>query len=382
MKNVVDIMNTQMPRIINIGTVWANGQPGEFHYFTDYTLRFRELTDERLERYVEGDNWAEHALIVAQGFVAYLIVSTQNSSNYKTSDIYANYYQYLCNAYKEIEGKKPDAFNRNLDKEFYEKHIADEHEKVRLSQGIFDFLTSEDKDNINKHVDCYFEYIKRFAAKWVTNEMDKSFEELWGMAKKYDLIPVPHYSGNHEIDMMMHESLISLNFTVWLQREYNNIIEGQYTFDNFKQFLKDWNMRIALVERQFEEEKLKHKNDVAPELNPDTNENIGNPKQYTLDIEKITKVYNFCVNTEVIDGTIISNVDFINAVNNADFRVIYTHAEQQKTKGKCKYIIYVLSKFVNDKWYLNTARSIDIEPNRCSGINVPLDWRKKANAIR
>ncbi|MDR0619421.1 MAG: hypothetical protein LBG17_05935 [Bacteroidales bacterium] len=286
MKNVVDIMNTQMPRIINIGKKWANGKTGTFYAFDDYTLRFRALNSD-LERYVEGDNWVEHAPIIACGFMVYLLYSTRNSRNYKMSDIYANYYQCLCNAYKEIEDKKPDAFKRDLDKEFYEKHILDEQEKVRLSKGIFDFLTNEDKDTINEYINCYFGYIKRFAAKWATNEMDKSFEELWAMAKKYDLIQTPHYIDNQEINMMTHENILRFNFSVWLQQEYKDGIEEQYTFDNFKRYLKDRNTETALAEKRFEKEKLKHQNDVAPELNSDANKTNTEKLQQTVDIEKM-----------------------------------------------------------------------------------------------
>jgi hypothetical protein len=69
-----------------------------------------------------------------------------------------------------------------------------------------------------------------------------------------------------------------------------------------------------------------------------------------------TNVYNFCISTRVLDSNVISVVDFINAVCSADFKTIYNHAERRKSKSKCKYIIYALSRLITPKdWYSNRA---------------------------
>jgi len=104
---------------------------------------------------------------------------------------------------------------------------------------------------------------------------------------------------------------------------------------------------------------------------------------YQFDTTKITTIYNFCVDTNVFSG-VITEVDFINAVNNADFSAIY----EKSTKGKCKYIIYILSFSVKntnantETWYQKAAHSIKTEPNKCSGINVPNDWKNQANSLK
>jgi hypothetical protein len=111
--------------------------------------------------------------------------------------------------------------------------------------------------------------------------------------------------------------------------------------------------------------------------------NTGKSQRYTFDTAKISAVYDFCIETKVFNSSDVTEVDFIKAVDSADFRSI--HAESEKTKGKsrCKYIIYVLSKFISgDNWYLNTAHSINTEPNKCSGITVPSEWKKKVNDIK
>jgi hypothetical protein len=121
----------------------------------------------------------------------------------------------------------------------------------------------------------------------------------------------------------------------------------------------------------------------AEQQKPNANEvNASKPQQYAFDPAKITAVYNFCIETNVLSNT-ISNVAFINAVNSANFKTIHDNAEQQRSKSKCKYIIFILSKFVaGNDWYLTTAHSINTEPNRCSGITVPLDWKNRADALK
>jgi hypothetical protein len=505
MKNVINIMNTQIPQIINIGKEWANGQTGLFCAFDDYTLRFRALNSD-LTKYLEGDNWVEHAPIIARGFIVYFLYSTQNRRNYKASNIYAKYYQHLCDAYKEIEDKKPDEFKRNLDNEFYAKHIVEEKERIKFSQPLFDYLTKEEERMIRDYIDGYFDYVKsqpgyyadksnfpnqtlvRMTIKHIEKERKDMFtpleflnlldEQREFMSNAYghfdgstcDIIPenkkhIPDMIINHlqTLPLTEEKKHVLYGFIyLWygctpdgyldkIQRitikkierlflEYqedtpekryctrDNLIKEMAIDNNtpplyFEHFysLKEWsenklNCRFNRdydIERRFETwienqgcyadrktEEYKHwltldnlkrfvrenPNVIIPldfdELNADKG-NTDKHQQYILDTTKITEVYNFCVDTDVIDGSIISNVGFINAVNDANFKTIYAHAEQQKTKSKCKYIIYVLSKFVNnDKWYLNTAHSIDTEPNKCSGITVPADWKEQANSIK
>jgi hypothetical protein len=108
---------------------------------------------------------------------------------------------------------------------------------------------------------------------------------------------------------------------------------------------------------------------IAEQPEENTNEeNSGKPQQYTFDIEKVTAVYNFCIETKVISNS-ISNVDFINAVATANFAKIYFREKTIKTKFK--YIIHILSFSINDiNWYKEAANSIKVTPSMCSGANV------------
>ncbi len=105
------------------------------------------------------------------------------------------------------------------------------------------------------------------------------------------------------------------------------------------------------------------------------------PQQYQIDMSKTKSIYDFCIDTKVITNG-ITEVDFVKDVSEGNFKTIHSNAEQQKSKSKCKYIIYVLSSHIGNEWYLAATRSINIEPNRCSGINVPNAWKKQANALK
>ena len=109
----------------------------------------------------------------------------------------------------------------------------------------------------------------------------------------------------------------------------------------------------------------------------DTNDN-----KCAFDIKIITKIYDYCVATSVLGKDAISNVDFINAVSEANFKAIYDHAKIKKSKTKVKYTIYALSNFIGRKWYQVAANSIGEEPTSCSRANVPKDWKKKLQEIR
>jgi hypothetical protein len=85
------------------------------------------------------------------------------------------------------------------------------------------------------------------------------------------------------------------------------------------------------------------------------------PQQYKPNTQKVTDVYNFCIDTNVISND-ITEIDFINYVANANFKEIYANTEQQGAKSKCKYIIFILSYAIDDtirkEWYSKTAHSI------------------------
>jgi hypothetical protein len=165
----------------------------------------------------------------------------------------------------------------------------------------------------------------------------------------------------------------------WVENKgcYENNDTDEYrqylTVDSSKKFIQENPSVIIVPQSEAVEQSESNANKV----------NDGKPQRYTFCTSKITEVYNFCIGTHVLDRTVISEVDFINAVNSADFGTIYGHAEERKRKCKCKYIIFILSKLVTGNgWYLNTAHSINTEPSRCSGITVPEAWKKGAKAIR
>jgi hypothetical protein len=198
------------------------------------------------------------------------------------------------------------------------------------------------------------------------------------------------YETEHKTDAdVLRRDLEREFYDQYRAKEEQWVKQSEGIFD----FISDWEVNLIndYVQNYFEYvSKFETKTNPSPppkaakKLESNTNkDNVGKNQQYTFDTVKITNIYNFCINTGVLINTVISNVDFINAVNTANFKTIYAHAEQQESKGKCKYIIFILSKFIaGDGWYLKTAHSINTEPCKCSGINVPSGWKKKANTIK
>lgn len=74
-------------------------------------------------------------------------------------------------------------------------------------------------------------------------------------------------------------------------------------------------------------------------------------------------------------------ITFLEAINKADFSVIYSAKGTKKTK--VQYLIYALSRHIdNEHWYTKTSESIKKTPTQCSGANVPDKWKKEINAIK
>jgi hypothetical protein len=139
--------------------------------------------------------------------------------------------------------------------------------------------------------------------------------------------------------------------------------------------------------KYFENLSNTHVNTATPQpeatghLEPNANE-AGSSQQCNFDMAKVEQIYKFCRD---IISTEITQIDFVNAVANADFANIYRNATQNKAKGKCKYIIFILKHTIKEgsaDWYLKAAHSIDTEPNKCSGINVPYQWKKQADSLK
>ena len=230
------------------------------------------------------------------------------------------------------------------------------------------------------------EWIQDYKDKQEENR-PKQIDELLSMAVTYQLIPAPKFgSKSYKFEMACLESLHDLGFSNWIEEhkklETAEPHDALCTWHNFQEYLKDRYAQEKFQKKLFDQKVQRSKEFVMPDLKKDKALTDSKSQQYEFDAVKVLGVYDFCVSTKIIDSS-ISNVDFINAVNKADFKVIHANAELQKGKSKCKYIIYILSQIINvAEWYKSSANSINTEPNKCSGITVPLDWRNQANALK
>jgi hypothetical protein len=269
---------------------WVNGKSGYFEDFDNNCLyRFCEMDKEGCN-FLQKAQERKNSPILACGFVAWLI----KHWGMDTATIYSGYLQARLKQYKDEHKRDADVFERDLEQEFYEQHRAEEEQWVKLSEGIFDFISDSEVNQIKKYVKYYFEYVCS-----QSKTVENSFSQL----------------------------------------------------------------------------------EATEHIKTDTN--IDKSQQYSSDLAKIEEIYDFCVRSKIIDNNIISSVDFVNAVNQADFRTIHDYAEENGAKSKCKYIIYIISfSFKGSDWYLKTAHSINTEPSKCSGANVPFEWKKEADELK
>jgi hypothetical protein len=155
-------MKTRM-NIINHGTKWKNGKIGKFEEsnlelkwieftFTDGILMYRYPLAERYQK----------ALVVAKGFIVYLLKVIEADPNVKSADLYDSYYNFRFKQFQVTEECKPDAFSRDLASEFHNKHIEEEQKHATYSKGFFDYLEDDNRTFIKGYCDNYFEYIKRY----------------------------------------------------------------------------------------------------------------------------------------------------------------------------------------------------------------------------
>lgn len=96
--------------------------------------------------------------------------------------------------------------------------------------------------------------------------------------------------------------------------------------------------------------------------------------------DTILKLHKFCLNDVFSER--IADHDFLKYVKTADFSII--NSDFNIRKAKLKYIIYSLSKLINDsEWYRNAAASVGVEPKGCSSksTSVPIEWKEKVDKI-
>lgn len=151
---------------------WVNGEKACFEY------DISRIVYQKIQRTDENNNLLlykkfrndENCPIFITGFVAYLIRHWGKSGTVIYNDFYL-----ICRSYfKSIESIKPTAVKRDLEQEFYNLHVKDEKERIRLSEMIFPYLTDEDVRLIKEYVESYFEFIKREFAPKTVSEMNAS----------------------------------------------------------------------------------------------------------------------------------------------------------------------------------------------------------------
>jgi len=152
---------SELLQYIQKGTLtnqWKNNKAGYFEYNNQgFYFQFVEADKNCSEVMIPiTDRTHENTPIVAKGFIAHLI---KNIEKFNAQDIYSGYFDFLFHQHEKIEGKKPNSIKPNLLKDFVEKHLYEEREKVKFSEKINDFIRQVEQETIKEWVTCYFEYV-------------------------------------------------------------------------------------------------------------------------------------------------------------------------------------------------------------------------------
>jgi len=112
--------------------------------------------------------------IVAIGFIAFYLYWIQSRcKDNSLIDLFDTYFVHLRNIFiaekktqleyieyiKTIGEESTNMFYQDM---FYQQHIIDEGNRIENSQGLFEYLTIQDKKEIQRYIDAYFEYIKKY----------------------------------------------------------------------------------------------------------------------------------------------------------------------------------------------------------------------------
>ena len=204
-----------LERIITEGsaessTTWQNKATGIIaNDEEDETIfRFYECTDEEIDCMSPclTDEEMEQYPVVACGIIGKWIHLRDEDD---ISEIFDTYYEDCLYEYEYEHGGDPDAWDRDLAQEFTQtKHIQEEKERIKQSEGIMPYLTEADCKKIRDVADNYLRYARRQRYKALTKKypsgmvLQKTFADLYlrGGAHtclqwfrcEYDLPPMPN----------------------------------------------------------------------------------------------------------------------------------------------------------------------------------------------
>ena len=142
---------------------WANGKIGYMRYNSaNVWYQFAGLHYEGTTPYQDHDDIAGLDIInfpiVSKGITAYVLCRFGKAAEIK---IFTDYYHSCLSKFKDIEDKKPGAYKRNLDSEFYSIHISEEKERIKFSQKIDEYISENELEFVNNHTQNYLNYIEQ-----------------------------------------------------------------------------------------------------------------------------------------------------------------------------------------------------------------------------
>lgn len=144
--------------------LWANGKYGAMAdinndnviHFVEYihVIDNGDESNVRQLQKIEKDTYP----VVASGIVAYWL--KVHHGKLPTSQIFNDYYDKMEKDYIRQNEKALDGWKRNFKMEFYEKHLQQIQQQIKISENIYPYLKEEDVEIIKKLEANYLEFVK------------------------------------------------------------------------------------------------------------------------------------------------------------------------------------------------------------------------------
>ena len=176
------------------------------------------------------------------------------------------------------------------------------------------------------------------------------------------------------------------------EQHSDNVIINDYVLEKLENDLEKAKWLLKRTNEVDKEHNQATKPTSSNEVQSEQETAITNKAQYSIydNNDKLFQIYEFCIDRKdsyhkYKEEKVFSEIDvslqtFYEAVSSANFKSIYDMKTTKK--GKCKYIIYILSHHFEGDWYKTAAESINTAPNRCSGANVPDTWKYNADKYK
>jgi hypothetical protein len=345
----INNMNNRLIENIKTRTIsnrWENGKAGQFNDFdNNYVLRFSE-TDEDLFHFLLKEEERRNTPIIAVGFIAWLIAHWEED----TDKIFKTYLDLRLKQYKAQHINSPDAFKRDLEKEFYAQYQEKEEKWIKHSEAIFEYVSENEAHLLKEFAKNYLEFISQFNQK--PYKKYKTFDEAISDCAEEDRVLLHTF---RQFCTPPHiEPVEMLNDILMIRAKSNEEPQKclDFIMDKYSNAWKEYYVILFTLKNTLD------KNNNFQLFIPEKIENTHPLIGYTTCLENTRKRLSFIPNDKKIDKNRNSDVsitffrDLLLCDNNKKDSVINFVRNALHTQSKKNVTLAIITKALEKKKYL------------------------------